>query len=141
MTMSEHRKLFYKIGEVCQITGIEPYVLRYWESEFPALAPTKNKAGQRIYRNKDIEMVTLIKKLLYEEGYTIAGANKRIQATHHRKPTPKEETLGPAKRETSAERPAPSGPSREAFVNESSSILSAVKQELESLLTLLDKPV
>jgi len=67
-------KLFFKIGEVCEITDTQPYVLRYWESEFPMLAPAKNSSGQRIYRRRDIETVFRIKQLLYEEGFTIAGA-------------------------------------------------------------------
>src|SRR6188768_2269263 len=73
-------KLFFKIGEVCEITDTQPYVLRYWESEFSALAPAKNSSGQRIYRRRDIETVLRIKQLLYEEGFTIAGAKKRLEA-------------------------------------------------------------
>ena len=73
-------KLFFKIGEVCEITDTQPYVLRYWESEFPALAPAKNSSGQRIYRRRDIETVLRIKQLLYEEGFTIAGAKKKLEA-------------------------------------------------------------
>ena len=72
-------KLFFKIGEVCEITDTQPYVLRYWESEFPALAPAKNSSGQRIYRRRDIETILRIKQLLYEEGFTIAGAKKRLE--------------------------------------------------------------
>jgi len=72
-------KLFFKIGEVCELTDTQPYVLRYWESEFPALAPAKNSSGQRIYRRKDIETVLRIKQLLYDEGFTIAGAKKRLE--------------------------------------------------------------
>jgi DNA-binding transcriptional MerR regulator len=82
-------KLFFKIGEVCEITDTQPYVLRYWESEFPALAPAKNSSGQRIYRRRDIETVLRIKQLLYEEGFTIAGAKKRLEAEMSgRTPTP-----------------------------------------------------
>lgn len=72
------RKLFFKIGEVCQLTDTQPYVLRFWESEFPQLAPTKSRSGQRLYRRKDIDLVLEIKKLLYEEGFTIAGARKKL---------------------------------------------------------------
>ena len=72
------RKLFYKIGEVCNLCGIHTHVLRYWETEFKALAPTKNKSGQRIYREKDVRLIHTIRHLLYEEGYTIAGANKKL---------------------------------------------------------------
>jgi DNA-binding transcriptional MerR regulator len=72
-------KLFFKIGEVCELTDTQPYVLRYWESEFPALAPAKNNSGQRIYRRRDIETILRIKALLYEEGFTIAGAKKKLE--------------------------------------------------------------
>jgi DNA-binding transcriptional MerR regulator len=72
------KKLFYKIGEVCALTDTQPYVLRFWESEFPQLAPRKGRTGQRLYRERDVEMVREIKKLLYEEGYTIAGARKKL---------------------------------------------------------------
>lgn len=71
-------KLFFKIGEVCEITDVQAHVLRYWESEFPTLAPQKNRAGQRTYRKRDVEMVLRIKELLYEDQYTIAGAKKRL---------------------------------------------------------------
>ncbi len=72
------RKLFFKIGEVCQLTDTQPYVLRFWESEFSQLAPNKSRSGQRLYRRKDIDLVLEIKKLLYEEGFTIAGARKKL---------------------------------------------------------------
>lgn len=71
-------KLFFKIGEVCELTGVQAHVLRYWESEFPMLAPQKNRAGQRTYRKRDVEMALRIKDLLYEDQYTIAGAKKKL---------------------------------------------------------------
>jgi len=71
-------KLFYKIGEVSSIARVEPYVLRYWESEFPFLSPRKNKAGQRVYTRKNVELVLQIKSLLYHEKYTIAGVKKKF---------------------------------------------------------------
>lgn len=71
-------KLFYKIGEVSRITGVEPYVLRYWETEFPFLRPRKTASGQRVYSRKDLEMVLQIKKMLYEERYTIEGVRKKF---------------------------------------------------------------
>jgi DNA-binding transcriptional MerR regulator len=71
-------KLFFKIGEVCDIVGVQPHVLRYWESEFPMLQPQKNRAGQRTYRRKDVEMALRIRELLYEEGFTIAGAKRKL---------------------------------------------------------------
>ncbi len=72
------RKLYYKIGEVCDLCKIEPHVLRYWETEFSQLSPSKNNSGQRVYRYRDVQVVQRIKQLLYEEGYTIAGANKKL---------------------------------------------------------------
>lgn len=71
-------KLFFKIGEVCELSGVQAHVLRYWESEFPMLAPQKNRAGQRTYRKRDVEMALRIKELLYEDQYTIAGAKKKL---------------------------------------------------------------
>ncbi len=71
-------KLFFKIGEVCELTGVQAHVLRYWESEFPMLAPQKNRAGQRTYRKRDVEMALRIKELLYEDQFTIAGAKKKL---------------------------------------------------------------
>ncbi|HEY3128622.1 MAG TPA: MerR family transcriptional regulator [Acidobacteriota bacterium] len=72
------KKLYYKIGEVCDLCKVEPHVLRYWETEFPQLSPSKNNSGQRVYRYRDVQVVLRIKQLLYEEGYTIAGANKKL---------------------------------------------------------------
>jgi DNA-binding transcriptional MerR regulator len=73
-------KLFYKIGEVSKIADVEPYVLRYWETEFPFLKPRKNKSGQRVYVKKDLDLVLQIKSLLYEERYTIEGVRKKFGA-------------------------------------------------------------
>ncbi|MBI5167042.1 MAG: MerR family transcriptional regulator [candidate division NC10 bacterium] len=81
-------KLFYKIGEVSRITGVEPYILRYWESEFEVLEPQKSKTGQRHYRKGDIELILKVKRLLYEEGYTIAGARRRLIAEGKRREAP-----------------------------------------------------
>lgn len=73
-------KLFFKIGEVCEIVGVQPHVLRYWETEFPMLSPQKNRSGQRTYRRRDVEIALRIKELLYDELYTIAGAKKKLQS-------------------------------------------------------------
>ena len=72
-------KRYYRIGEVSKITGVEAYVLRYWESQFRWMAPTKSRSQQRLYRKRDIEIIQLIKRLLYEERFTIAGAKKKLQ--------------------------------------------------------------
>ena len=73
-------KIYFKIGEVCELVDVQAHVLRYWETEFPQLAPQKNRSGQRSYRRKDVEISLRIKELLYDELYTIAGARKRLQA-------------------------------------------------------------
>ena len=72
-------KQFFKIGEVAEIAGVEPYVLRYWESEFRAIRPDKSRSNQRLYTRRDVENVLQIKRLLYEEGYRIDGAKKRLR--------------------------------------------------------------
>lgn len=125
-------KLFFKIGEVCEITDTQPYVLRYWESEFPALAPAKNSSGQRIYRRRDIETVLRIKQLLYEEGFTIAGAKKRLEQEllekngTERRGAPEDELSEPG---TVA---VPAADERTRLV------LIEVRQQLREMLTLLD---
>ncbi len=119
-------KLFFKIGEVCEITDTQPYVLRYWESEFPALAPAKNSSGQRIYRRRDIETVIRIKQLLYDEGFTIAGAKKRLDAElSGRAPTPNSQAAVADE--------APAGGND----NDLRVALGQVREQLREILTLL----
>ena len=72
-------KIFFKIGEVCDLVGVQAHVLRYWETEFPMLSPQKNRSGQRTYRRRDVEIALRIKELLYDELFTIAGAKKKLQ--------------------------------------------------------------
>ena len=121
-------KLFFKIGEVCEITDTQPYVLRYWESEFPALAPAKNSSGQRIYRRRDIETVLRIKQLLYEEGFTIAGAKKRLEAEM----AGRVETPIPAVDGPSVNPPDAGGADRVAALRQ-------VREQLREILTLLER--
>jgi len=102
-------KTYYSISEVCGQIGVEPHVLRYWESEFPQLRPKKNRAGNRAYRDKDIEIIKTIKNLLYEQQYTIPGAKKKL----------------------SEGAPAVAAPENEK--------ISDVKKELKSILSLLTK--
>jgi len=96
-------KLFFKIGEVAELTGTKPHVLRYWESEFKMLHPAKGESGQRIYRRKDVELIFSIKQLLYEENFTIAGAKKQLKKKRSNrseanltKPPPSADLLQPA---------------------------------------------
>lgn len=77
--MGESKKRVYSIGEVSVLTGLKPFVLRFWESQFPMLSPERSQAGRRIYRPGDVEMVLQIKNLLYAEGYTIPGARKKLE--------------------------------------------------------------
>jgi DNA-binding transcriptional MerR regulator len=118
------KKLYYKIREVCDIIGVEAHVLRFWETEFPALSPPKSKTGQRTYRPKDIELLLRIKKLLYEEGFTIAGARKRLNS-------------GEGVPEVLEEAPAKQEPVQEAMPEPNG--LQKVKIELENILTLLNR--
>lgn len=75
-------KIYFKIGEVCDLVGVQAHVLRYWETEFSMLSPQKNKSGQRSYRRRDVEIAVKIKQLLYHEMFTIAGARKKLQSDH-----------------------------------------------------------
>jgi DNA-binding transcriptional MerR regulator len=77
-------KLFFRIGEVSKLCSLPAYVLRFWETEFPQLKPNKSNTGQRVYRRKDVENIVRVKKLLYEEGYTISGARQFIKAESKR---------------------------------------------------------
>jgi DNA-binding transcriptional MerR regulator len=119
-------KLFFKIGEVCEITDTQPYVLRYWESEFPALAPAKNSSGQRIYRRRDIETVLRIKQLLYEEGFTIAGAKKKLET----------ELTGRADTPVPAQATPEAAP---AATDQGQVALRQVREQLREILTLFDR--
>ena len=121
-------KLFFKIGEVCEITDTQPYVLRYWESEFPALAPAKNSSGQRIYRRRDIETVLRIKQLLYDEGFTIAGAKKRLETEMQGRV----ETPQPATGNGGGVEGAESGSGRDDAIK-------TVREGLREILTLLER--
>jgi DNA-binding transcriptional MerR regulator len=105
-------KLYFKIGEVASLLDVKPYVLRYWESEFSAIKPTKTRSKHRMYRQRDIDVLREIKRLLYEERLTIEGAKKRLKTKNR-----------PAK-------PKPGGSSREAKLRDA---LSHVKREIESL--------
>jgi DNA-binding transcriptional MerR regulator len=110
-------KLFYRIGDVSEITGIKPHVLRYWETEFSGLHPRKNRAGQRVYERSDVELVLAIKQLLYEQRYTISGAKKLLARRSKRVP----------KKLSSGQPPS-----------DISAALKTCCQELRSLLTLLE---
>jgi DNA-binding transcriptional MerR regulator len=143
-------KLFFRIGEVCDLIKVQPHVLRYWETEFPMLAPQKNRAGQRVYRRKDVEMVMRIRNLLYEEKFTIAGAKRKLQDELHRTgPRPKAE----AREVPTAEPQSPAEPSLPlvsvaeppsesqlplSLTPQTKRALRLIKRDLEDLLTMLN---
>jgi DNA-binding transcriptional MerR regulator len=79
----EGERLYYSISEVCEMTDLKPHVLRYWETAFPMLRPSKNQAGNRIYRPKDLELIRQIRKLLYDERFTVDGARQRLEEMRH----------------------------------------------------------
>ena len=88
-----HVKLYYRIGEVAQAVGVQPHVLRYWESEFGSIRPQKSARGQRVYSHKDLEKLLRVKQLLHAEGYTIAGAKKKLREVTAEAPREQDETL------------------------------------------------
>jgi DNA-binding transcriptional MerR regulator len=120
------KKLYYKIREVCDIVGVEAHVLRFWETEFPALAPPKSKSGQRTYRPKDIELLLKIRTLLYEEGFTIAGARKKLSS--------RDSGASEGNSTVSSKAPGPKAGPPSASEN-----LRKAKAELENILTLLER--
>ena len=110
----------YKIGEVCKLADVQPYVLRYWETEFPALAPNKSGGGQRLYSQREIDTILRIKQLLYAEGFTIAGAKKKLE-------------------EGGGEVPVPHAAAPQEPKKDLTKALSAVRKELKAILSMLDK--
>lgn len=111
------KKLYYSISEVSKITSLKQYVLRYWETEFPDLKPAKNRAGNRIYRLSDIKLVFLIKKLLYEDKYTIEGARQKLKELDSFKPSQLAMPLQD---------------------NQPDDVISSLKQDLRELLEILN---
>lgn len=133
MSEAVPRKSFYKIGEVCQITDTQPYVLRFWESEFPQLAPRKSRSGQRLYRQKDVDLVLQIKRLLYQDGFTIAGARKKLGMEGE---SPLEDLFEPVieEREVEPDRMAEPPPRASA----APAVASGLVERLEDILKLMD---
>ena len=129
----ESGKLYYRIGEVSQITGVKPYVLRYWESEFRLMAPHKSRSKQRLYRQKDIETILHIKRLLYEERYTIAGARRRLRELG----AAGVRATGPVQRVAARAEPSEPVPARGASEAGGGSELRRVRAELVELRALL----
>lgn len=145
-TITIPNKLYFRIGEVADLLSVKPYVLRYWETEFPDIKPAKSKSGQRLYKRRDVEVLVHIKDLLYAERFTINGARKRLKELmrEHRasepgpqmplglegedggRQVPSRESLLPPKQET---RPAQAYDNRKTLLK--------IKKDLESLVQLL----
>lgn len=122
----------YKIGEVCKLADLQPYVLRYWETEFPQLSPNKSGGGQRLYTRAELDTILRIKDLLYKEGFTIAGAKKRLEQETTAAPAPPVATNSAE----SAAAPQPAVASSSAATIPSAA-LAEVKRELRDLLEML----
>ncbi len=118
-------RLFFRIGDVADLAGLEAYVLRYWETEFPSLRPKKTSNGQRQYRRKDVEVVLEIKRLLYDEGYTIAGARKALKDKQK------------SKKNRAAAKPRTAQAALFAEPCDDSESIEMIKKDLKEILTLL----
>jgi DNA-binding transcriptional MerR regulator len=119
MARAATQEKLYKIGEVCKLADLQPYVLRYWETEFPQLAPGKTGGGQRLYHQREVDIILRIKELLYRDGFTIAGAKKKLE----------QEMTEPVAAPAAAAPPAPTAAPR--------SDLGEIKKELRAILDML----
>lgn len=137
-------KLFFKIGEVCDLVGVQPHVLRYWETEFPMLQPQKNRAGQRTYRRKDVEMALRIKELLYDERFTIAGAKRKL-STEGRPGSAKLKVVPPTAAGDEMPIEYPEGGIEESMIEQSRPVSRDAVERLrlmaEDLLTTLNRDI
>lgn len=126
--MAADDKRLYKIGEVCKQADVQPYVLRYWETEFPSLAPNKSGGGQRMYSKHEIEVILRIKQLLYSEGFTIAGAKKKLEGELTAPASMAAETVVTAE---------PAGKAAKRGSDPRAKVISKARRELAELLELL----
>ena len=120
-------KLYFRIGEVARLCSVAPYVLRFWETEFTQLKPNKSGTGQRLYRRRDVEMALRVKRLLYDEGYTIAGARQAIQAETRSK--------------RNGGQPELPLPQQQQATQKAEARLHKVRKELREILSMLSVPV
>jgi DNA-binding transcriptional MerR regulator len=130
MTEVAEEKRLYKIGEVCRVADVQPYVLRYWETEFAALAPNKSGGGQRLNTQREIDIILRIKQLLYSEGFTIAGAKKKLEA---------EMAEGSAPVPSAGAPPSTQVPRSARDDTKAKQALLEVKRELTAILDLLSE--
>ncbi len=142
MTIAIPEKQYFKIGEVSEILDVEPYVLRYWESEFKILKPTRTRARQRLYHKKDLELLLEIKHLLYDEKFTIAGAKKRLQEM--KKQTAAEKKASRTTKASRVREEAPAVPEKfdtpglASNQDDYRDILLEIKRELKELRNILE---
>lgn len=129
--MPEPRKL-YRIGEVSRITAVRPFVLRYWETEFPKLRPVKSEKGQRLYREQDVAAILEIKRLLYEEGFTIAGARKHLKENGAA-------GLESGSSHSAARERVGEGSAKPLLRAKAQKVLREAREELRAILRLLDE--
>jgi DNA-binding transcriptional MerR regulator len=123
-------KLYFRIGEVARLAGIKPYVLRFWETEFPSLGPKKSGTGHRLYRRKEVEMALEIKRLLYEKRFTIEGARKFLETRGKTEPARGAKAVKPAKKvqaELFAAAPSPMA----------DSLIQDIRKELRAIADML----
>jgi DNA-binding transcriptional MerR regulator len=124
-------KLYFRIGEVARLAGIKPYVLRFWETEFPALGPKKSGTGHRLYRRKDVELVLEIKRLLYEKRYTIEGARKSLETRG------KPAIAIPKAAKPARSKAAPVQAAQPDLFGGSTPLIDLIRKELNALLEIL----
>jgi DNA-binding transcriptional MerR regulator len=123
-------KLYFRIGEVARLAGIKPYVLRFWETEFPSLGPKKSGTGHRLYRRKEVEMVLEIKRLLYEKRFTIEGARKFLETRGKAEPARTAKAVKPAKKVQAELFSTASSPMADSFLQD-------IRKELRAIVEML----
>ncbi|HTB16166.1 MAG TPA: MerR family transcriptional regulator [Bryobacteraceae bacterium] len=123
-------KLYFRIGEVARLAGIKPYVLRFWETEFPSLGPKKSGTGHRLYRRKEVEMVLEIKRLLYEKRFTIEGARKFLETRGKTEPARTAKAVKPAKKAQAELFPPAPPPIADSFLQD-------IRKELREIAEML----
>lgn len=129
-------RLYFKIGDVARLLKIEPYVLRFWESQFPQLKPNKSGTGQRLYRKRDVEIAVEIKRLVYGEGYTLSGARQVLG--QQRKGEASAASSAPAK---ASANPVAAGKTTAVKGDKTAQVIARVKGELREIAGILGKPV
>ena len=132
--MADEETRLYKIGEVCRLADVQPYVLRYWETEFPSLAPNKSGGGQRLYTQREIDIILRIKQLLYSEGFTIAGAKKKLEIDLAEPAPPPASPPAAAAPQTAA----PTTSRRGNGSDQTKKTIGKVKKELHAILKMLE---